>query len=1043
MVLFAGSEWSVLYSVRSCAADVMNHCLVVCIAVLVSIPAAALPSVQADEADADFLYAAGFYRTKRWEYSANAFRDFLKKHPEHPRAVLAKLYYGLSLNSLEKYEESRRQLQAFVTADPESQYVVEAKYRIGEGSYYLQDYPRAVTELKKYLTDHPQHSLRDWGRLLLGESLNELRKFAEAEVELRQLVETPPPAAILPDATFALAESLYGLNRPSDALPVYEKVAALKSDRFSHRALFRVGELHLNENQFAKAIEAFDRVVADFPDKPLAASAELQAGIACYRMRDFKQAYDRFKRIAPDSDAAAYKDLWMGLALLEGGEIPLARAQLLQAYTNAKDSTLAAEILFHRAGLEALDNHKDIAAQMYLDLADRWPADSRVAISLFYASELQLELQELPAARRLLNRLRSDYPQEFQKPETQVLEGRLLLSEGQYQPAVDVLKSAVASNAGSQDQILFRNYHLIRALYKAGGFQEVVATFEPLQAQFAEEKSRSMAGAIALAALGSVETGAYTEAKKYADQFLSLESDPRKKSDALAARAIALAHLRQIKDSQADLKTLTTEFPENSQTWMAVLQSAEAAWAQEDYASAASVFEMATGPQTSGRVLEAALSGAAWSYYRVDQFQNSSELFERLLTEFPESAAASEARYMHGRCLVNLGRTADAAQQFLALYESLERQQDGSTAPDQVPYLMESGRMYARLMADNSRLEDANTMWERMAKTFAESAQLDRLLDEWATVNLQNQQYTRSDEIYRQLLKQFPNSAFAGQARLSLAESEMQANRLDQALQEFIQIASHKDYSEVEKEAALYHVVDIYAARREWKEVIHFAEDFGTRYSGSKLAPMVQLLYGEALLDQQRFAESLAKLDTLRTAVLEGRLTTEDWTERIWVALAELALAEKRYADIDAIEAELESRFPKSRFLFQVHDVQGRRWKSQAPPDFLRAREYFAKVIQNPAARGTETAARCQFLIAETLLMQKDYAAAASEYYRVYLNYPFDELRARGLFQAAGCEVQLKKYSEATRSYQDLIRDFPENTLAREARERLQKLPSE
>lgn len=1020
----------------------MNHRLVVCIAVLASIPAAAVSSIQADEADADFLYAAGFYRTKRWEYSANAFRDFLKKHPEHPRSVLAQLYYGLSLNSLEKYAESRKQLQAFVAADPESQYVVEAKYRIGEGSYYLQDYQQAVTELERYLQDHPEHSLRDWGRLLLGESLNELNKFAEAEAQLRRLVDAPPPAAILPDATFALAESLYGLNRPPDALPLYEKVVALKSDRFSHRALFRAGELHLASNRFPNAIEAFDAIVADFSDKPIAAAAELQAGIACYRMRDFQQAYNRFKKIPPDSEAANYKGLWMGLALLEGGELPLAREQLQQAYKATEDSAMAAEILFHRAGLEALDNQKAVAAQMYLDLADRWPADSRVAISLFHASELQLELQDAAAARRILNRLLTDYPKASEKVETKVLEGRLLISEGEYEAAAEKLKSAVAAVNKNETQLLVCHYHLIRALYKAGSFQEALAAFEPLQAQFAAEESRNMAGAIALAALSSIETGAYAKAKQYADQFLNLESDPQKKSDALAARAIALAHLKQIKDSQTDLITLTTEFSENSQTWMAVLQSAEAAWAQEDYASAASVFEMAVGPQTSGRVLEAALSGAAWSYYRVDQFVKSAELFDRLVKEFPQSAAVSEARYMHGRCLVKLDRTADAAQQFLDLYESLDLQQAGSTAPsDQVPYFLESGRMYARLMADDNRLKKANAMWERLAKNFAGSTQLDRLLDEWATVNLQNEQYARSDEIYRQLLQQFPDSEFAGQARLSLAESEMQANRLDQALQEFTAIASHDNYSDVEKEAALYHVVDIHAARREWKDVIRFAEEFGTRYSGSRLAPMVQLLYGEALLDQQRFAESMVKLNTLRDAVLEGRLSNQDWTERIWVALAELALAEKRYADIDSIAAELETRFPESRFLFQVHDVQGRRWKSQAPPDFQRAREYFSKVIQNPAARRTETAARCQFMIAETLLMQKEYAAAASEYYRVYLNYPFDDLRARGLFQAAGCEVQLKKYSEAARSYQDLIKDFPEDPLASEAKERLLKLP--
>ena len=145
-------------------------------------------------------------------------------------------------------------------------------------------------------------------------------------------------------------------------------------------------------------------------------------------------------------------------------------------------------------------------------------------------------------------------------------------------------------------------------------------------------------------------------------------------------------------------------------------------------------------------------------------------------------------------------------------------------------------------------------------------------------------------------------------------------------------------------------------------------------------------------------------------------------------------------ADVDALANELEQRVPKSRFLFQMQLVQGLRWKSQAEPDLERARAFFKQVTLDETGRGTETAARSQFLIAETYLLQNETKTALKEYYRVYLSYPFDEWRARGLFQSGGCEQQLGNVSASIKCYQDLIKEFPDNALVPTAEEKLAEL---
>jgi cellulose synthase operon protein C len=137
----------------------------------------------------------------------------------------------------------------------------------------------------------------------------------------------------------------------------------------------------------------------------------------------------------------------------------------------------------------------------------------------------------------------------------------------------------------------------------------------------------------------------------------------------------------------------------------------------------------------------------------------------------------------------------------------------------------------------------------------------------------------------------------------------------------------------------------------------------------------------------------------------------------------------------------LKQRSPESLFGFQLSDVQGRRWKQQAPADFAQSRQYFQLVTGDAQSQGTETSARCQFLIAETYLMESNYESAAKEYFKVYLNYKgYDELRAQALFQGASCQVALKKTELAIRDFKELITEFPNSNLVNKASDELKKL---
>ena len=134
-----------------------------------------------------------------------------------------------------------------------------------------------------------------------------------------------------------------------------------------------------------------------------------------------------------------------------------------------------------------------------------------------------------------------------------------------------MLAAAIATEGISDRDRLLGSYHLIRAYHMARQFEQVVSVFEPIQAEIMQPSSSDFYGAIALAAMSSLELKQYEKAQKFADDFLRLESGSENVADGLAARAVASSQLKQFDKAKLDLQRLAKDYSENPQTWLALL----------------------------------------------------------------------------------------------------------------------------------------------------------------------------------------------------------------------------------------------------------------------------------------------------------------------------------------------------------------------------------------------------------------------------------------------------------------------------------------
>jgi len=1004
-------------------------------------------SAMADKAGDDFNLGVELHRTQRYELAADTLTQFLKDFPEHPRTNLARMYLGLSLSSIEKYTLAREQFALFLKAEPNGQNSGEARYRIGECSYYLRDYSAAIEQLSEYLKAYPEHSRIDWAQLLLGESYVYSEQWAKAEAVLNRLVKSEKTnPSVVDDARLSLGIAFEGLRKTPEALEQYRLISDEKNPTAAPRAMMRIAAIQFAEEQYQEAAATYDELLSKYSKSSVVASASLGSGKAWFRAKEFERALSRFRSVPKDSAAASQAILWTAMSLRELGRTEESRAEFNEALRIAGDSPLAQDILYQQAQMERTGTDRELAAKMFEDIADRWPQSERTAECLFNAAELRLELNDGDRAERLFRRLKKEFPDAAEKPREQILLGRLYLGRGDVERATETLQRVTAGMTDPADRTAaVGRYYLVRALFDGQKHEQVVEQASLMIEALKANELAELRSALALAAISSLELKRYEDVLKFADEFLPLAKDANKRADIVGTRAVALSHLNRFPEAIESLKELTATDAAQPQTWTAVLQSAETALEMNVPDAALALFTMASSAPDNPKSREAGLSGIAWSQFKAQQYPDAENSFTAIVKEFPDSSKAAEAIYMQARCVEEQGDAERTLVAWKNVFDQLAIDGDpvlpGGEAKPPMQYAYGAGKQVARTLAKMKRIADADDAWKKLTTVFPNATDIDSLLDEWAWMHFSAQDFARSDAIHRQLLEQFPESPFAGQARLSLAESLLEAGQLEPALKEMEAIVANAGYGNVEKERALFHIIEIHAAAREWEPVIASAKSFLQDFSDSPLAPQVRQFHGDALLQQGQPDEAIQILEALRADIVSGKVQYEDWGDRVWVVLAETGLAKQKYDQIDTLQAELMQRSPESRFMFQFNDIQGRRWKQQAPPDFAKARKYLQLVTADPQAAGTETSARCQFLLAETYLMESNPEAAAKEFFKVYLNYKgHDELRAQALFQEASCQVSLKKTELAVRDFKELIREFPTSSLATKAQEELKKL---
>lgn len=1019
-------------------------------------------SVWADSATEDYNTAVALYKQSRWSTAADRFKAFLKAHDKHEKVPLARLYLGLTLVNLEDFKAAREELRAFVKDYPQNSNLPQARYRIAECSYLMEDLPSARAELDTYLKDYPKDPFQDHALPYLADVQLRLNDPSAALINFQMAIDRFPEGPLVDDARFGRARALEQLKRDNEAIAQFKDIASKQGGSRAADAQFHLGALAFERKRFPEASAAYVDLINRFPNSRFVPVAHLNAGYAFYQSGNFAEAVPQFEAAAQEKTQRATAGYWLGLSLKSIGQFAKAADAFQTAAKSAGDQPLAESILFQQALCERQQGHAVEARQLFATVLSKWSRGDFADDALHAMAELSIESGDLASADQYLARFAKEFPASGLRMHCDLLAGRLDLARAavsvrDQKPAVEI-NSLYESAArkfnevmGSSTIAVTKNqarYYLAFTRQLQGQSALVLQLIAPLIDYIRSEGIKSeLADAFVLQADAHLAEKHFDEAEKSAQEYLTLVPQGRQAARATSVLALAAAKRGELSKADAAWERLNKDYPDSPLRAVTTNQLAELADAREDWAAAEKLYEALIPLWNGVESQPYAIRGLAFAQLKQKHADAAAKTYARILKDFPNHRLIAECSYYRAESLKEAGQIDESIATFDELLRKIPADKPAEAgAESQSPWVFSyrAGLQAARLQRKAKKIPEADSEYEELVKRFPRMHRLDQLLDEWALLNYESGRYERADIIFRRIVSETPDSDRADNARLSLAESDLLADRLDVAKAQFEQLlASDKSDAEV-KEVSLYQLLVLAVHQQRWGEVRQLADRLATQFPNSQHRWYATYSIAESILANPKSSEAdledaRQRLNLLRKESENSAVTSFPWYDRVWVLLAEVAFSQKKYDDLESTVAELRQRAEKSPFLFQAEEVLGRGYKQQAPPKFDDARKAFERALADPAGEGTATAAKCRFLIGETYFLQEKWDDAFLAYQNVYANYSYPEWQAAALLQSGKCDEQRGKWTDAAATYRLLIKEFPKVTAhVQEARQRLE-----
>lgn len=601
---------------------------------------------------------------------------------------------------------------------------------------------KAAAQFQAVAERYPRSSLRDHAMLAKANVFLESGAYRTAAEEFENVASLALDADVIAQAELRRAACVF-LDNDLDAGTqlLREVTVSRKGSAVAACAQLLLGEVLLAQTRYDDAILEFNRVLTDYFEHELAASAQYRVAQCLDALGRHKEATSAYQLVvsgyplSPQSPAAAYL---AGVGLLDENR-PQAAAPyfqlVLDRYTQGGVEKGGAASDNERRGSTGGEENVPAFAEgaIVFSSPERQELVEAALCLLEYAYHLTGDMGRLSGVPHLMLQRMPKSASPW-RAYALLIDADALAAQGRYDEAQGVLASLI--DEFPDHEVAVPANRLLAWTYARQGQDDLaIQTEERMLARYASQR------------------------------------DAAHLSSAYLNKAHILFNRKQYEDAASTYDDFLSRFPDHPDRLLALYQSGLSHYRLQHTGDAVDRWEALVLDAPSAEIAERAWARAGDVYFQTAHFEDAKRCYQGLLENFANSRGAALGMLRMAQCDYNAGRDAEALTGFSAVtarFPDTGMAREAERGIERALYRLGQQENGAEVLAQ--LVEDHPT------SAFAADAQF-----EIAMRHYEGEQFRQAADAFRRVVRQFPSYSAADRAHFLMADAYGRAGAADDA----------------------------------------------------------------------------------------------------------------------------------------------------------------------------------------------------------------------------------------------------------------------
>ncbi len=774
--------------------------------------------------------------------------------------------------------------------------------------------------------------------------------------------------------------------------------------------LFLVAQKAFDDGFYDVAMRYTKQLLETYPETKRRTQANLLLGQCYFFQRQYLEAYNTFSPLLQQpefKDATLY---WLGETHLKGSDYIEAEKnfqQLISVYPNSIYTPQG----MYSLGWTYYEQDKFTEAQKaFTDLLQKFPNHQLAEDAAFKLGETQYHLHDYKNTIAYFKNFIQQYPQSTRQAEANFYIGESYYYLEDYLNALTFY--AQSENLTSDNKLaLMSKVSLGWSYLKLGKFELSQKHFDEALA-FSKEKGILSDDVFLGQANLYSEMQDYPKAIEAYTQLIENFPNTNRIADAYLGRANSFYlnknYAKAILDYQTVIDKFSTQPNKEDMIEKAYFGMAWAYLKSGSIDASVKIFETVKDKSDNKTVKVSALTQIGDAYQDSEQYEKAMTIYDRVLTEYPDSPYTDYVQYREGVALLKMEKIDEAMLSLQSLQTNFPKSK----------YIHDT---YYYLAVASFKKEDWLNTIDHIQKYIKDSTDADEFLAEAYYIlglshfNLND--YPNALKAFQKVIKDFPNQTImVKNAQIAIAKSRYKSGETSEALKQFNLIINKYPDSEIAQEALLF-LGDHHLQASEFDTAISYYQQFIEKFPGSNKLETAYYELGQAF-------QAKGELDK----AVEMYSKVDIFSDKQLYAKSKLAIADI-FSQQDNKEASIENyqKIVNTSPEYQRDAYMKIAELYKKSSDFTSTLEFYKKAAKADKGSSQINNAEIQFSIGDAYELLKNNDSAVEEYLKIPYLYPNEKTWVvKAYLRTARIFEDEEKWDKARLIYYKVIELKPE-----------------